>query len=403
MKTLIVILLFVSTLVLIAQIDDELSSQSNELMAYIETPVYNEAYFYLLGFYANKNDEPADVGKALFKQYQQLELNDSYQVVEYEQAKKLPLPSGELFCRAWEEGCLALLFSSDLSDELQQTDYQVLLARVNHFHQFNHYQTLTKPLITEVFPPLQYLRAAERIKVLHAIKAHQAGNSQGAITALQQQLSTLRKFLALQDNLIGKVFFLMKAAEVVDVLSVIGAQSQLNLDTIKTLSHEEKDLSKSFAREFAMSFYMLKALDRDPEIFHLGDDFPGWITRILYKPNMTVNANASVYTQLGQRSLLTPAQFAKTTGADISGSKSFIRNYIGSVLTDIALPNFDEYIARFMDFDAKVTLFNHLYGGVDKAKSPYDKNEPPIKAAKRVCFNGPLQDDYMLRCVTTKI
>ncbi len=69
-------------------------------------------------------------------------------------------------------------------------------------------------------------------------------------------------------------------------------------------------------------------------------------------------------------------------------------------------PEFDEYVARFSDFDAKLALFNqvHVFNrGLDSMNNPYYGPETPEHSDKKLCFSGPLEDKRSLRCLRVKI
>jgi len=402
-KLFILILPFLPIIVLLGQIDDDLSPKATELINTIEVDTESDAYLYLLGFSANESDSPEKVGVNLLNEYRKQESDDSYAVVDYQDAKKIPLPQGELFCRVAEEGCLETLFASDVNTNRLKVKYTTLLARLNRFHEFNEYKTLTKPSAIEAYPPYKYILAAERLEVLYAIATYKSGKSKEAISLLQNQLAKVRKSLRLQDNLIGKVVFLIKASEIIDVLSVIIAQTGADIKAIPELTISEKDFSMVSAREFVMSYYLFKALDRNPELFRMGGNLPSWFTRIVYKPNMTINTITPDYYRLVRISRLKPAEFVNELGNDrpsISLTTN-LRNYVGNVLIGIST-GYDEYVARVMDFETKIHLFNRLHHYKDESEAisnPYYPSEKSEVSGNKACFRGPFEDKKFLRCI----
>lgn len=406
-KVLLLIIPLLAVLFFISQIDDNLSTEANSLIKRVTKAEESDSYLYLNGIYASENDEPKEVGRTILKEYRNQENNNSYEIVNYPESRKIPLPKGELFCSTWEDSCLDILFADDNNiGELLET-HKILISRSNKFHEFSEYKTLTKPSVSEQLPPYQYILRAERLKVLNAILVYKKGNPEESIAALLNQFSDMRKSLALQDNLIGKLVFLMKLSDVIDISSVILSESNLKVGKIHSLSHDERDFDMVSARELAMSYYAFKELDRHPEIFQMGGNFPGLITRMVFKPNMTINAVVPIYLRLERLALLSPPEFVQEieNGRDIKISTSIARNYVGSTLASIS-PDFDEYVARFMDFDAKIVLFNHRYNlqqDFSTAENPYYENEAPKISEDKVCFRGPLVDERSLRCMRTKI
>ena len=261
------IVILLTTFLIIFMIDDELTDESKLLIKLTTTSSDSAAFVYALGIFSAGTEEPGEVGRSLLEEYQKVELDEHYLVNEYPESKQLPLPNGELFCNFREERCLKSLFSIDFDiDELYQK-HQVLIQRLDTFYSFTEYSTLTQPILTERFPPLRYISAAMRLKLLSAIKMHRSGSSKQAMRILNAQLSQLRHVLARQDNLIGKIMFLMKLSETVEVMSVIRQASKIEVDKIAPLSVAEKTLSNAFAREFALHYNTFESLDGNPEFF----------------------------------------------------------------------------------------------------------------------------------------
>ena len=392
-----------------SQIDDGLRDEALVFVDKLEKKRESESYTYLIGIYASENDDPANVGLHLLGEYRKAELDEAYTIAEYPESNVLPLPGGELFCSTWEENCLETIFSTDFNINALRKENHILLKRTEIFHKFNEYQTLTKPLINERIPPYHYIVVAERINLLTAISQYKSGNSEYAINSLQTQLKYLRRMMALQDNLIGKLIYLAKLSEIVDTASIILSddKNQIRADMIPALTPAEKDFDMVATREFGLSYYSLMNLDKHLELLEISGNFPDWASRTFFKPNMTINALTPIYLRFNRLSKMTPAEFAveveHEVNIDITTSR--IRNYAGSVVIE-DLPNFDQYVVRFMDFDAKLALFNHMFhlrGDTGEAENPYYKGQYSDVSDNSVCFSGPLEDKRQLRCLPTQI
>ncbi len=406
-KLLIILLLAFVVILMMAQIDDDLSMESADLIGRVNTESTSESYLYLNGIFASDGEEPVTVGRKLLEEYRKLDNNDSYGVIQYPSENKIPLPTGDEFCKAWEEGCLEYLFSIQPDIDRLLSEHSLLLARSKRFFEFVEYKTLSKPTFHELYSPYRYIAAAERIKILEAISVYSKGDAKGAIESLSLQFSKLRRSMGLQDNLIGKLVLLMKLSEVIDVMSVILTNSEGEAELIPDLTQSEKSFHMIAGREFGVSYYTFKNLDKHPEFFEMGGDFPGWLTRIVYKPNMTINSVAPIFYKLEQLAQLSSADFAKRIEASNSDtlSTSTLRNYVGSTLIAFS-PEYTEYVARFHDFDAKLALFNqvhHLNLSLDNLKNPYYGKEVPEEVNGNLCFDGPLEDKKALRCLRVKI
>ncbi len=402
--------LLFSTLVLIViltQFDDNLSEEATSLIARVETKKTSDAFLYLHGIFAEEGEDPISVGIDVLEEYRNFDINESFTISEHPDSNKLTLPDGDEFCKTQEEGCLEYLFSEDISATDLLRQHSTLVSRSNKFHGFNEYRTLSKPTVSEPVPPYQYITAAERIKVISAISLYKNGNASKSVENLLVQFSTLRKSMELQDNLIGKLVFLSTLSEIIDVLSVIMANAVVNIDVIPNLSKSEKSFYDIAAIEFVMMYYTFSDLDRDPEFFKAGGHIPRWLTRIVYKPNMTINAILPIYERLEYLATLSPSELATRLEEteNHSPSSSKLRNYAGNTLMSIP-PSFDKYVILFADFEAKIALFNqvHIFNSdLDNLENPYYGPEKPISSDGKLCFSGPFEDEESLRCLTMEI
>lgn len=406
-KIILVIFLVITGLVLLAQIDDDLSEQSTDLIGRLVPTAESESYLYLFGIFAKEDEDPTQVGKKMLAEYRQSISDNSEEFFGYPDADKLPLPTGEAFCRTWTEGCLAYLFSAELDAATLMADNKTLVARSNAFLEFDEYTTVSAPTLHEILPHYQYIVTAERIKTLQAVAAYRSGDAEQAVSSLLDQFSMSRKAMALQDTLVGKLVFLMQLSEIIDITSVILSKEDLGVEKIPTLSQFEKSFHLIAAREFGMSYHTFQALDKNPELFELGGNLPGWVARLLYKPNMTINAVAPGYHRLEKLAQMSPADFAHQMDGDegYTPSTSKLRNYVGYVLISIS-PGLDQYVARFTDFEAKLALFNQTHHSRQKLgimENPYYGNETPKEKNGRLCFSGPLEDRHYLRCLSVTI
>lgn len=401
--TLVLLVLLAGATLFASQVDDRLSPEAQELIRRLSDGGESEAYLFLLGIDAHRDDNPADVGRNLLAEFRQQEANAGYEIMAYDAARKIPLPTGDLFCSAWKDGCLEHLFSSTFGVDEIINEHQVLMERLSMFHQFDEYASSSKPTINEMIPPYQYVSTAERLRVLVAISTYKNGSTYAAINSLEKQLAEMRKSMELQDSLIGKLVFLMKFSEVVDVLSIVHLQSGEQAAFIPLLTAAETDFSQVVTREFGMVYHHLMELDRHPSFLHEIISMPGWLVRVLYKPNMSINAMAPVYTEAEYLMRRTPAEFANylQTRARYIPSTSRLRNYVGRPLISMPL-EFDQYIARFKDVDTKLTLFNQRYhhqADLNAAKNPFYPERVPEISPGKACFQGRLEDTRYLRCI----
>jgi hypothetical protein len=264
------LLLFIAAtpiLVVLAQIDDELSEESKRLLSRAEAPEHSEAYVFLMGISAGEGESPTRVGERILEEIERLKSDSSYELPEHEASKKLSLPNGRAFCSAWEKTCFELLFSSQFDIEKLRDENAILVSRSGRFLEFQEYRSLTKPGLQEYIPPFRYIAAAERIKVLNAISLYKNGSPGQAVDALLGQFSQIRSSMELQDSLIGKMVLLIKLSEILDVVSVILSEEGRRVKAIPPLTQSEKGFGLAAAREFAAFSNELKRLDKHPDFF----------------------------------------------------------------------------------------------------------------------------------------
>lgn len=406
-KVFLVVLAVLALTLSLSQIDDGLSDDSVAMLNRINIQATSESYLYLLGIFSEKGQSPIQTGKMQLEEIRKLEADKDHLVKDYPKEKKLNYPQGKAFCKSWEKGCIKYLFSEQIDTTDLLNNHQELISRVNHFLQFDEFTTLAKPTVRERIPPYQYLTAAERIKTLYTIKIYKNGSTEKAINNLLTRIAQLRKALALQDTIIGKSIMLLNISEVIDVLSVILSEEKMKGPALTRLTDAEKSFYMLSAREFANSYHMYKELDRTPDLIQKGGNFPGWITRILFKPNMTTNAIAADYYELEQLAKLSPNEFAKyiKTAKVTRPSTSKLRNYIGHVVTDFPLQK-NLYISKFNDLDVKISLYNqvhHTSTNKEQINNPYFGIEKAHLKNEKLCLKGPLQDNYAIRCLKMKM
>ncbi|MES1934685.1 hypothetical protein T35B1_18873, partial [Salinisphaera shabanensis T35B1] len=178
-------------------------------------------------------------------------------------------------------------------------------------------------------------------------------------------------------------------------------------EKISALTRSEKSFDVMAAREFGNVYYEFKKLDRNPEFFEISGHFPGWVTRMLFKPNMTINAVAPRYCRVERLAKMSPAALTREleSAAATRPSNLQLRNIAGGVLADID-PRLWTFVPRFSDFDAKLALFNqfhHLGLALDDMVNPYYGKEVPKKIDGSICFDGPLEDKKAIRCLRLEI
>ncbi|WP_435235944.1 hypothetical protein ACR30L_19765 [Psychromonas sp. PT13] len=417
------ILLLLACLAL--QMDDELDEDQISFMKLSETPAQSDAYFYLLGLAVDKNKDPISEGKKLYEGIKLIENHN--QRANYLDQKPIQLmldksifPEDELLCSVGQSECMTVIDNN--LDRIPQllSKNTLFIKRYQTFLHLDDYHTLTQPSVDEPFPPYEYLSMATRIINLQQIWQASQGKQAQAINALYQSHEQLRKLLTKQDMLIGKLIVLNLLSENIDAINLLAMTHNLTLSTpLLLLTKQDRSLVNSFSRDARGGYQLYSKLDRAENIFSSNlssPHIPSWVTRILYKPNMTTNQSNKWYLYFAMLSELPANEFVQEVQLSdrIPAIKThWIRNSIGTVLSQVSVPNYQEYIADFWDMDSKIQLFNAALNNneisdiIDTTKSIYadQKNIAPYLSEdkKQLCFDSPIHSEPKYNCLKIKL
>lgn len=407
------------------QIDDELNPEVERFLAQSKVSDNSEAYLYLMGIDALADENPSEIGKQVFESIQQNESLatsdvEPIELLDMTDENKLPLPSSERFCSSWHEDCFETIFSNndDLAEILSSN--AILLQRYQTFINMSDYHTLAKPTASEIFPPYSYLAKGNRLVILKAVQTAQTADPAQAVTILMDNISVLRQQLKSADNLIGKMIYTALISDNLDALSIFIHQQNIAFGhEIVSVSLAERNFEVAMVREFALIYDVYTSLDKNPEFFAQAgfeneSTAPKWLVKTVFKPNMSVNEAYLFYENIATRSQLKQQDFA--SGAEnneqLQIQTSSIRNYAGSILNNIAYPDFDKYIARLFDLNAKIALFNQtadsteLPADLSTIQNPYygtGNTAYYSDDGKNICLTGPLENDRNQRCLRVKM
>ncbi|PCJ32908.1 MAG: hypothetical protein COA90_01350 [Gammaproteobacteria bacterium] len=396
-----------------SQQDDELSKVSLSLINKVETAAKgeeSEAYLYLLGIEASADLDPIELGRWKLAENKKAAAQQDYQIQPHPKSITFSFPRDDLMCHSSKPDCISSLFTHkfDLDELLSQN--ALLIHRINTFNHYDEFRTLSKPTISEVIPSYHYIGQINRLYTLSAIALYQQHKTDSAIHLLLNNIVVLRAKMSLQDTLIGKLVYVSLISQQLDALSLIISRSESHspLNKIKPLSLAEKSLDMPFAREFAMSYYNFKELDRNPDFWEPEGQSSPWITRSMFKPNMTINTISPSFLKVMQLVESSPIEFSSylitPEEYETTPFYSVVRNYVGTILLNIQTPDFSEYVARFFDLDAKIILFNQFHINELKTSqiiNPYYPDEHAYMNENKLCFSGIKEKEYALeqRCL----
>lgn len=415
LKIISVILVVLISCSLLLQIDDEPDpAMSSFLTKAAVTDTNNEAYFYLMGLSAPKHMDPISVG---------LEISKQNSVANTYTRNELERPSSAAFNNIKLTD--ALINMSNIPAIL--TKHTVLLERYETFISKEGFQSSIEPSPSEVLPAYAYLTTANRLYFLKAIYLAQSKKPNDAVTLLMDNLSNLRMQLTNADSLVGKLVYTSMISQNLDALSILTHQENIVLDTkISALSLAEQDFEKAMSRELLFVQNILIDLDKSAAIFQQSEMpfnqqkssedkpyTPAWLVRMLFKPQMSINATYPYYQEIAQLSQLTPAEFSQSFNQQTRNQTKYkvlpyIRNLLGEALMDIR-PEFDQHLIRVFDLNAKIAILNQVSANalaidLSTINNPYYNNTGTAyytNNKESICLTGPSNDDKS-RCLQIK-
>jgi hypothetical protein len=387
------------------QVDDELSPEAEELLAIASAHTETEAFYYLWGMEAAEEDDPVMVGRQIVASIKAAE-DQNTTIEAYPEDKKLSIPSSEIFCGQDSDDCVKTLMQLEWADLPEGINTNLILSRYDKFLAMKDHSFEFLDIETGV-PPYGVLATGHYLRLMEAISLSDTDRS-GSVILVQEDVRRLRGFLETSNNLVAKMIAVHLINNSIDVASVLSG-SQNTIAGIQPLNQSEKNMTETYSTEFQYSYNLLSEVESNQELIDAEVKLPLWVSRMLFKKNMTVNSMAPIIQRAIFESSLTPVEFnQKIKSGIVAQEPEFtIRNYIGGVLNSIGQVDFSSYTARIFDLDAKIVLFNAIAGkdvtqlDLSEIKNPYDptKHAYYSQDRKRICFDGPLPDRKKIRCL----
>ena len=407
-----VTVILILVIVLLLQVDDELSPEATSMLENIEWQKSNDAHIYLLGIGAALGEDPNVEGRLVLAQIRKAE--ESYAQPSsndwgyYKQRPTIDLPEHDSFCSVKEVDCIASLFIQsdiDLNDPL--------MIEVKHRHEtflkLGGFTTMTKPHLFEPFANFVFLVKGNRLVSLNAIENAKKCCPEDAMNQLYAHIELLKKHIKETDTLIGQMIAYVLLNETIDVLSLLIEKYDLAGRPIELLTSEELGLDRVMDRELAFGSSILQ-----PNVFQESyKPLPKWMIKTVFKPNMITNASAVSYLSVKEISMLPQVDFIDAIEGQVNDKfkVSDVRNLLGYYLNKISTNNnFNRYIARGFDLNSKITLFNGMLGKplnddvLSGIANPYyreDYDADYDAQISRVCFGGPYEIVGFARCLVT--
>ena len=368
-----------------------------------------ESSYRLWGLAASADADPVAVGQLRFQEvsklFDQHHFYDTPPTLETDRLLSLEKPSGELYCKTWAQGCLSRLIAAtpdSLANEL--TRHATLLQRYQDIVAQTTGPSPSRMSIEAPFPPLDYLVLANRLVTFTAIQVAKTKGPVSAIALLEGHIKQLRRQLAESDNVATKAVYLSQIASTIDAMAVLSEHYHVATPLIPELSLAERDPSRMFKNEFQANESMLTKLDQHPEMLRMGGHLPGWIGRLLFKPQMALNVMFLEYARLEEIAKQPTSDVAQALSKNsVNREIGSLKNYTGAQLVEIAdvSNQMERYVLEPHNLNSKIALLNARSTDPKVLPaSPYGSTfGPPVLKDQWRCFDGPGEDEHLYRCL----
>jgi len=362
----------------------------------------SKAFLYSHGIDAAQGEDVLASGQAWFDAYQNTDLSTVESVSQYDLPNALPV-----FCQLWKSGCIQQIMDNHAIWKGTLDSHRELLTRYTQYLNYDDYRTLSKPGVDEKLPDYQYMAYGNRLTLLSALVARDAGKMKEAVGIIYEDIARLRLQLVMADNLVHKMLFTMLIANDLDILvHVTATTSDQNFVPMPLLSVEERTFAKPLAREFVGMHTLFMGLHEHPNFFDDTEETSSWYARAVFKPHMTLNKILARYSVPIALSQLEPEQLAKALGKarPVEDDIYHPLNVVGDILANVGSASYESYVARLYDLNCKIALANHaLSGGKNPLVNPYIPNRVIDTLGRGQCLSGPLEDKRRLRCLNVSI
>lgn len=327
----------------------------------------------LVGFQVGEGLDPAREGARLAQQFNSklaahlsrgvdvpLGL-DSY----WETPALSPTAGVDSLCDVVRERCLETFAqqAERVADLGEQNN--VLLERYDGMATLSHYRSTMTPDVRTPIPRFSAVLDIHRLRLAMLCVAASAGQ-EDAFAALRRDLDFSRRMTEEADYLLVKMVGLalvrqnlMTVAELIDVVDPNAVAP------IVPLSQAERSLRASFRTELALSANLSRQLHENPRALEKDVQMPRWLSPRLFKPNHAINLSFELLRDLADTSELSAPELAAAWERlehrqpdDYLSWTDYIRNPVGTILFQIAVPSGGGMMARAHDVDGLITLVN---------------------------------------------
>jgi len=420
LKTIIkLIVLVVLAVYLLWPAKDDLNAQSQALISKTQYTEGSSAWFYLLGFKAAEGASPLHVGRSRFDAFAQAEaaiygLTEAPFYVDkpfYVALHRQPSP---LDCAIYEKVCRDEVLEKHEAIAQYLIDNSTWLSRYKTFIGMRDFKSISNPAKHPSVQDYTVLMHGNRMVGLDALSKAINGNSEKAHIQLQQNIENIRAQLQDSDNLSHKLMMTVLFMENIDYLSVINALPNAKQGpVINPLTVAERNFDRAFSYEFRLINKKLHSMFVKHDYGSvLGRLYDGSL-RLFFKPGMTANLLHQDIQHSTHLARLSHEKFKEAVNVNhehVVTWEDYLFNLMGTYSTTGEMLDHSNKISLVFDLDAKVRLYNHMYGpenteGMEALFSfvnPYYQRTDFIRTDldnNRVCFDGLSTGLDSIQCV----
>jgi hypothetical protein len=380
----------------------------------IGTPDQSKSYRIVLGMHAAEQDDAYTVGGQLIASYRKASEGfsplDEIAFSEYPDESTIYIPTAdesELYCKVTDPGCFDQILADKAARDDERKRLSTIVERYIVYLDTNDFRSELAESVNTPWPEYRYVFAANRMRIFDAFDLVEKGNVDLAVEGMLEETRQLRQKLAASDVIIHKVITAHLIRDNLEAIAYVHSIGNGQLvKPIDYLTPQELSFEKPLQNEFFMTRDIIVAIDSEPEKLSEELEVPAWICQLLVQPNKLINRLADRINKHAELSRVDPAAFsAAFDDLDmIDDSNYSLSPTVDELMTNIIEVQYEDYIGRVFDLNAKIALVNaQITGETDSLVNPYYPDDEVTlhvdDDALNVCMDGPLPDEKHMRCL----
>lgn len=425
--------------------DDRLLPEAESWLyesAFVENNPEDNGFYYLLGAFTPKDVDSFDIGYKWVQTQNDYILeyaknSNIYDDTEWIDQLEMNINYLEMIDVFRSDSLLQYCIENKDSIIKNYTEYSYLNNRLTTVFEHKYFKNTLIPHIASKAPIFMSLVKFNLMKNIYITLLYSNGEKDKALNLLNQDIMYNRLLAEKADFLILKLFttiLLERNLKVYNHLLNIEKKESEELKkaiyNIQPISTSVRDMNKISKRMFieSVSTYV-NLFNRHQNVYryrnhHLTENVVRNSKSIIFKPHKTINREFFAKYYLTKLSRISGKEFIKyDKEVDFlkPSTLDYLNNMFGSILTSIAVPIYNRYVAKFHDIDGyinmlklKVMIINQdisarqiptfLEAQRDSLFNPYIEETIEWDAERSILhFEGPYEDDNKLREINIKL